>query len=390
MEVVSKTGLDILVQSLPPVPDAIGEYTACFASQLTNCFRVNVFTNKLSQVDHIGGVAVKQCFELNQPSGRRFDPLFHALEASDSTILLLQYNPFAWGRRGWAPDLPRLLARVKRRKPNTLLVVMFHETFMMFPGLRYRIMRFYQERQYKAIVRLADVCFFSTSKWADICRRDFPSKKLHVLPVGSNLPKSPLSQRVAKTRLRVASDDFVCCVFGGGHISRMFDRVDSAVRVITDHFSGKCKVHLVYIGDANRDWKCGEATLHRLGRLTAPNAADAIAAADLMINPFLDGLSTRRGSAMAALQHGVPVLGTHGASTEAIWSAESMRSVCLVSPQSEADWLDASIRYAGTVCQLGDALRTDVQRFYESNFDWPVTTESFAEKVHEHLNRRSG
>jgi len=389
VELVSKDGVDILVQSLPPVPDAIGEYTACFASHLTSYFRVNIFTGDESPADGIGGVAVKQVFKSNRPSGRRFGPLLDEIEASDSTILLLQYNPFAWGRRGWAPDLPRLLARVKRRKPNTLLVVMFHETFMMFPGFRYRIMRFYQERQFRKLLAVADLAFYSSSKWADQHQSAGGSCVALTLPVGSNLPLSGLDQVAAKRRLGFDNSDFVCSVFGGNHVSRMFDRIDMAISAIAKSLVGQCRTRLIYIGDSDRAWKVGDAMVHCLGRLSAQNAADAIAASDLMINPFLDGISTRRGSAMAALQHGVPVLTTKGHNTEEIWTQEAMRSVCMVDVvDTDRLWADAAVRFANQVNDSQEGMRSSIRSFYRRNFDWPVTTEYFAEKVMERLSIR--
>ncbi len=42
------------------------------------------------------------------------------------------------------------------------------------------------------------------------------------------------------------------------------------------------------------------------------HVAEAIAAMDIMLNPFTDGISTRRGSALAALQQGVPLVTTKG------------------------------------------------------------------------------
>ena len=60
-------------------------------------------------------------------------------------------------------------------------------------------------------------------------------------------------------------------------------------------------------------------------RVTATGSLDAAAmsrhlsACDLMLQPFADGLSTRRTSAMACLAHGRPVVSTSGKLTEPLW-----------------------------------------------------------------------
>src|SRR5207248_8710803 len=44
-------------------------------------------------------------------------------------------------------------------------------------------------------------------------------------------------------------------------------------------------------------------------------------ACDLMVQPFEDGVTTRRTSIMAALAHGVPTVTTRGRLTEPLWRA---------------------------------------------------------------------
>ncbi len=385
-EVFDRPKIDVLVQALPPIPDAIGDYTVGFSSDLLRFFEVNIFTSSGFIPEALGSLSITQPFELTGGGHRRFNGLFRLLVDSHSEVLLLQYNPFAWGKRGWAPDLPKLLRDVKRRKPQLLITVMFHETFMLYPGLRYRIMRFYQERQFRKLLEVADLAFYSSSKWADQHRSIGVDCSALTLPVGSNLPLSQLDPHDAKRRLGFDDSDFVCSVFGGSHVSRMFDRVDVAVSAISKSFLGKRRTRLIYIGDSDRRWKVDDTAIHCLGRLSAQSAADAIAASDLMINPFLDGISTRRGSAMAALQHGVPVLTTKGHNTEEVWGQESMRSVCMVDiAELDRIWSDNAARFANQVSDSQGGMRWDITAFYRRNFDWPITTKLYADKVMEHL-----
>ncbi len=387
----NRLSVDLVVQALPPIHDAIGDYAQWFSIHLNNFFNVNVFTSKGFVPTGIGDLRTIQPFELRQTSRGRFAELYRHLVDSPSQVLLLQYNPFAWGRRGWAPDLPRLLKDLKRHKPGLIVTIMFHETFMIFPGFRYFVMRLYQERQFRKLIESADLAFYSSSKWAEQHQSAGGSCVALTLPVGSNLPLSGLDQVAAKRRLGFDNSDFVCSVFGGNHVSRMFDRIDMAVSAIAKSLAGQCKTRLIYIGDSDRAWKIGDAMVHCLGRLSAKEAADAIVASDLMINPFLDGISTRRGSAMAALQHGVPVLTTKGHNTEKVWMKEAMRSVCMVDVQAmDHRWEDAAIRFAQRVRDSDGDSRSSIQTFYQRNFDWPVTTKYYADKVMERLSARQG
>ncbi len=55
------------------------------------------------------------------------------------------------------------------------------------------------------------------------------------------------------------------------------------------------------------------------GVLPSPEIAAHISACDLMVQPYVDGISTRRTAAMAALANGRPLLTTSGHSTGSFW-----------------------------------------------------------------------
>jgi glycosyltransferase involved in cell wall biosynthesis len=56
------------------------------------------------------------------------------------------------------------------------------------------------------------------------------------------------------------------------------------------------------------------------GRLSGADAAATLRACDLIVQPYPDGVTTRRTSVMAALTTAVPVVTTSGPLTEPVWS----------------------------------------------------------------------
>ena len=60
--------------------------------------------------------------------------------------------------------------------------------------------------------------------------------------------------------------------------------------------------------------------LHAADGLANEEVSVHLSACDLMIQPYPDGISTRRTSAMAALSHEKPVVTTSGRLTEPLWS----------------------------------------------------------------------
>jgi glycosyltransferase involved in cell wall biosynthesis len=110
--------------------------------------------------------------------------------------------------------------------------------------------------------------------------------------------------------------------------------------------------------------------LYRPGRLADEELASWLSAADVFLAPFVDGVSTRRGSMMAALQHAVPVVGTTGRLTDSVL-AQASDALTLVSVDRPDLFADAAVQLAHSgddAARRGRAGRS----LYESTFDWPV------------------
>lgn len=362
--------IDLIVQALPPLHDAIGEYTHCLASELNSTNEVRVLTRCDFSPERIKGVEIIPCFST---AGRdRFSGLSRQLDSTQSDAVVLQYNPFAWGKRGWAPDLIRALSRFKKKRPEVALGIMFHETFMMNPGWRSWIMRLYQFRQFQQLIDLADLSLFSIENWALEQKRLHPKSRIVHLPVGANLPESNVDRMATRKELGIAEADFVCGVFGGAHPSRMLAWIESATIQIANERPNGSHVVFLHVGGETLDLKLGNIPFFRTGRLIAAKAADAIATMDIMLNPFKDGISTRRGSAMAALQQGVPLLTTSGHATDSIWNSFDEQNVFLADSTSLSSWKTTTTRASMTIAANRRRIREDAKQVYKQNFDWPV------------------
>ena len=71
------------------------------------------------------------------------------------------------------------------------------------------------------------------------------------------------------------------------------------------------------------------------GSLNDSSLAAHVAACDLLMQPYPDGISSRRTTAMAGLRLGVPIVTTHGYITEPFW--EASRAVRLVPVEHAVD-----------------------------------------------------
>ncbi|MCO5192082.1 MAG: glycosyltransferase family 4 protein [Anaerolineae bacterium] len=155
--------------------------------------------------------------------------------------------------------------------------------------------------------------------------RSVTSKSLARIPIGSNITVHNVStadRQRTREQLGVNSFDFLLGYFGFLNESKGADTLLEALAQLDE------RVHLVFIGgrtgDSDPDNNSAflqqlDAHIERLGLVDRVHwtgfVADEqvsqwMAAADLMVMPYRDGVSLRRGTLMAVLAHGRPLLTT--------------------------------------------------------------------------------
>jgi glycosyltransferase involved in cell wall biosynthesis len=286
------------------------------------------------------------------------------------TALFVQYNPFSYGRWGFAPLLPAALSWVRLRGDRPKIVLMVHEPYVPMISWRWVVLGIWQRLQLAGVRYAADVVFASIESWATRFGAGPPIRPAEHLPVGSNFPDRRADRELARRDLGVDDDRLVVATIGGGHPSWPMSYIVDAVNAIA---AAGIPMTLLLLGaeapplpDVDERAKVDRPTY-----LDHDALASKLSAADLFLSPRTDGVSTRRGTLMAAMQHGLPILGTHGYLTDAVLLEE--RSGLRLTP---ADDPDAFVREAVGLASdpearksMGAAART----LYESEFDWPVT-----------------
>ena len=145
------------------------------------------------------------------------------------------------------------------------------------------------------------------------------------IPIGSNIARhTPAPTAVAELRrqLGLPSDALLLGYFGFLNPSKGADTLLAALAQCSP------QTHLVFIGGragdsdsatnhaflAHLDSLIGELALsprvHWTGFVPAADVSTYLHAADLMVMPYRDGVSLRRGTLMAALAHGCPLITT--------------------------------------------------------------------------------
>ena len=361
--------IHLIAPALPPALDGIGDHSARLAVALAADGSDVTLLAPRGPTDEVPGARVVPAFS---PDVRRSTwDLLAPVEADRPDWLVLQYNPFSYGRWGLNLSLPRVMAAAKRRSPNTRFALFAHEQFVPVHDWKHAVMTTWQRWQFRRLGRAADVIFSSIDLWAVANRRRFPGKRVVHMPVGSNVPRVDVSREDARGRLGLTDGDAVLGVFGRTHNSRLMAPLTHAIAAA--RAAGHRPV-LLYIGPDVTAFAATAAAGTRViadGPAAAEEVSRRLSAVDVFLSPFEDGVSTRRGSFLAALQHGLAVAATRGPYTDPVFRDEDGRS-CLLGDAGDPHCLDSNV-----VRLLGDAdLRRSIgsaaTELFGREFAWPV------------------
>ncbi len=167
----------------------------------------------------------------------------------------------------------------------------------------------------------------------------------------------------------IGDESLVVCAMGRDHPTWRGDYVVAAANAIAS--TGRPLVVLSIGAEAPPLAGLDPSiAIHAPGYLESEELAGMLAASDLFLAPLTDGVSTRRGTLMAALQHALPVVGTVGPLTDAVL-AEAGSALELIDYGDRDRFAEAAVRLAGDP-EARAATGAAARELYERNFDWPV------------------
>jgi len=287
----------------------------------------------------------------------------------NACALILQYNPFSFGRWGFAPWLPGTLAAARLRRGHPFIAVMVHEPFVPMTSIRWTLLGSWQRLQLAALRSCADVTFVSIGAWQDVLRRSPARGPVYHLPVGSNFPDRRASREAFRSALGVREEELVVSTLGRDHPSWMGDYVVAAANAMA---AAGTRVRLLGIGATTPPLTGLDPAIcfERPGLLEPGEVAGRLAASDLFLAPLIDGVSTRRGSVMAGLQHGLPMIGTEGPLTDQVLA--DAKDALVLTPVGRPEEFAATAARLAEEPEARERMGAAARRLYECQFDWSV------------------
>ena len=240
--------------------------------------------------------------------------------------LLVQYTPQPLGPRKSSrfKGLPLWFAWWLRRQNVAPVWLMVHEAeTARFAGMPWqtRLLLDLSHRMLAWSMHSAERIFYSMPAWERVLKPHRTGAKLEYLPMPSNIEArvGALEARTMRNRLLDNSSRYIL-----GHFGTYSPEITSLLHpVLQEVLQTQPHVQVLLIGQGSCEFAARLRTFNRrvvaTGALDSREVARHLAACDLMLQPFPDGASTRRGSLMAAIALGVPVLSNIGGSSESVW-----------------------------------------------------------------------
>jgi glycosyltransferase involved in cell wall biosynthesis len=244
--------------------------------------------------------------------------------------LLVQWVPHGYGYK--ALNLPFCLWLLYRSaRYGDYVDLMVHEPFLDFTSRSWRQSAAAAVHRLMTVIllRAARHVWVSTPTWKTVLQ-PYAVMRHHTfdwLPLPSNVPVLDDPAAVAAIRNRYSPGGVLIGHFGtfGPSITPMLSAI--LPRLLAN--ASQASVILIGGGSAAfRSSFIGEhpnlaQRVNAIGHLDArdPSLSFHISACDLLIQPYPDGVTSRRTTAMAALSHGRPVVTTSGALTESFWKS---------------------------------------------------------------------
>jgi glycosyltransferase involved in cell wall biosynthesis len=361
---------NILTGEYPPQRGGVSTYTQQVARGLADAGdRVIVWA---PQVDGAGSndrdVTVRR---LPDTFGRRSLKILTSEFDRKPSRILVQYVPHAFGWKGANLPFCHWLASRSRDR----IWIMFHEVGVSFDAAQSPLLNALavaNRIMARLAVRSAERAFISIPGWRPMLQPFATGKHAMTfewLPVPSGMAVVGDTARVDAVRAQVGSGHPIVGHFGTHPASIRMRLAEVIVRLAA---TTDCRVLLIGPrGTQLRDELIAgapalRARLFATGPLSAADVSAHITACDVMLQPYPDGISTRRTSAMAALAHGVAVVTTLGWLTEPMWRAAD---AVMLAPAEDgaalADGVRTLLMSETRRAQLAEAGR----RLYDTSFD---------------------
>jgi polysaccharide biosynthesis protein PslF len=371
----------------PPTPGGVGDYTALLARHLADAgATVSVLTSGSDAISRDGDVTI-------YPIVQRWDWRIariarEAVARVQPDIVHLQYQT---GMYAMHPAINFLPSRTPFARGGAIrrsaterpwFVTTFHDLLHPYLFPKAGPLRDYVTHR---LARESDAVIGTNG--SDVAKLGRWNRHAAVIPIGSNIPAASCNDAASvRARYSIPDDATLLTTFGLLNHSKGIDTAVDALGVLRRQ-GMDARLLLVGAGagandptnratEAALDAQCAAAevadAVARTGPLPADAVARVLAASDVCLLPYRDGASPRRGSVLAALAQGIPVVTT----TPAPHVYDGLPEPCdgevaLFVPPDDSSALAGAVQRIINDDALAARLRASAAA-YAAQFAWPA------------------
>jgi glycosyltransferase involved in cell wall biosynthesis len=364
--------IHLLTPEYPPQIGGVAHYTRQIARALAAAGEdVHVWCSNLGEADLTDSFPVHS--ELGQFRAADLQRAGKLLDAFPGPRrLLVQWVPHGYGWRSM--NLAFCWWLWKRAATGESVEIMVHEPYLaLWEGSwRQTAAALVHRAMTMILLRAATRVWVAIPAWEAMWKpyalgRDVP---FVWLPVPSSIGTAD-PRRVSAVRMKLAPDS--SCV--AGHLGTYGAFVAPLLcAVLPDILRQPDSPSIVLIGTGSWEFRARfleqypqyAPALWATGALSDADLPAYVSACDVLIEPYADGISSRRTSAMAALSLGVPLVTTRGRLSEPLWGESG--SVRLTEPgdhRAMAEQVMDLVRHPQERRELGEAGRALYRRMFD-------------------------
>ena len=371
-----------------PYNDGLSDYTFYFLDELKRKNKGLKFTlltsddpaiRKFSFNDHDIYPIIKKW------DGPEILPIIRLVNNQKPENILIQYVPTMYGRAGINFFFPWLLLFLRVFYKHKI-ILMAHELHYPFEKNLKSGFIFFWHIWNLFLLSLASSSVLTTTENFTRILKKFPfnSKKVHQLVVGSNIPREKIINDISCDKMNLV-------IFGSLHPSREPLMVFNSLKNYFQKFP-ETKIHIHVIGvnqadvltlvnsnkDEDFDWK--NFTFH--GKLNEIEVAKTFNFCHFSINFFIDGISSRRGSAIAALNLGLPIITNFTNRSDSLFLKQDCILIKGGTPEEFQEQLQDELkRIESMSTEEYKCLREKSFNFIDQYFDWDIIGKRYMKLV---------
>lgn len=312
--------IHLLTGEYPPLPGGVSDYSALIAAQLAaQSEPVHVWTRGHNGTVSEGGVWVHRI-------AGGFSPLYLAQldreleELPGPHRILVQWTPHSFGFRSLNAMLPLWLWK-RARMNHDRVELMVHEPFLEFARGRWRrntaaaVHRFMMATLLDAAAKVWVAIPAWESRLRPWCLGK--AREFAWLPVPSNVEPAWDARAIITLRSQLAPARQPIIGHFGSYREDVAALLEPAIALLLQQ--SNALILLTGLGSDEFADRFQSSRVLSTGALRVKALSEHLSACDVLLQPYPDGISSRRGSAMAALALGMPMVSNLGHLSEDFW-----------------------------------------------------------------------